>query len=124
MTKSQTYRLKRFFRLTAAEGQKVRDYQEWHPKYSVLLAPAGKRESFDHRHKDGLCRGWLATMLNKAYGIIERLYPDNTSEVLRALADYHDSPPAKEMLGARYGIIGLACKKRKMVYGPPKEGIK
>lgn len=121
MNKSKAARLKRFFRITPAEAERVRVYQEWHPQYSLLLAKEGKLESFDHRHKDGLLRGWLAIMLNKAYGHIENLYGEDTSKVLRALADYHDSPPAKELLGARYGIIGLAKKKAKYVYGPPEE---
>jgi hypothetical protein len=110
-------RLKKFFRITLKEAKQVRDYQEWNPDFQVLLAKDGKRESWDHRHSDGLLRGWLAAMLNKAYGMIENLYPDNTSEILRALAFYHDNPPAVQMLGKRFGIIGLARDKAEMVYG-------
>jgi hypothetical protein len=110
-------RLKKFFRINLTTARQVREYQKWNPDFRVLLAEDGKRESFDHRHSDGLLRGWLAAMLNKAYGMIEKLYPDNTSEVLRALAFYHDNPPAVHMLGPRYGIIGLAREKKVMVYG-------
>jgi hypothetical protein len=115
--KAKDARLRKFFRIGLATAQQVRNYQEWNPDFQVLLAKDGKRESFDHRHSDGLLRGWLAVMLNKAYGMIERLYPDNTAEVLRALAFYHENPPAVHMLGPRYGILGLARKKQKMVYG-------
>lgn len=113
-------RLKKFFRISLLEARQVRDYQEWNVDFRNLLAKDGKRESWDHRHSDGLSRGWMATMLNKAYGMIERLYPDNTSEVLRALAFYHDNPPAVQMLGRRFGIIGLAQDKAKMIYGSEK----
>jgi len=110
-------RLKKFFRISLATAKQVRDYQQWNPDFSILLAEDGKRESFDHRHSDGLLRGWLAAMLNKAYGMIEKLYPDNTSAVLRALAFYHENPPAVHMLGPRYGIIGLAREKKIKIYG-------
>jgi hypothetical protein len=122
MNKSKERRLKQFFRLTPEEHDRIRAYQAGHSIYRVLLGKEGKRESLEHRHRDGLIRGVVAAMLNRAYGIIERLYPDNTSEILRALAEFHDNPPATTALGRpRYGIIGLAKKKRKMVFGPPEE---
>jgi hypothetical protein len=38
------------------------------------------------------------------------------------LADYAENPPAIAALGApRYGLIGKAQRKKKMIYGPPKE---
>jgi hypothetical protein len=115
--KAKDRRLKKFFRISLEEAMRVKRHQEQREDFRVLLAKPGKRESFDHRHSDGLLRGWLPTMLNKAYGHIERLYPDNTAAVLRALARYHDSPPATEVLGDRFGIIGLAKKKKKPIYG-------
>ena len=119
--KARARRLMKFFRISLDEALAVRDYQERHGGLCLLLADEGKRESFDHRHADGLLRGWLACMLNRAYGIIERLYPDNTGDVLRALADYHDNPPAQRLLGPRFGIMGRAIYKKKMLYGPPNE---
>lgn len=62
----------------------------------------------------------MAPLLNRAYGLIERLYPTETAEVLRALADFHEKHPATEVLGStRFGIIGKAKEKKVMVWGGP-----
>jgi len=109
-------RLKVLFRLTPEEVDKINSYQCRHKIYKLLL---GKRNSIDHRHSDGLIRGQLDWLLNRAYGLIEKVGGDRTSSILRALAVYHDSPPAVKALGEkRYGLIGKAKYKKKMVYGP------
>ena len=107
------------FRLTPKEHNKIHLYQLLDPNYHHLL---GKRLSMDHRHSDGLLRGLLEWRTNRAYGLLEKVWGDKLSTVLRALALYHDYPPATLALGEkRYGLIGQAKKKRRMIYGPPKE---
>ena len=107
------------FRITPQEHERIRRYQLGHATYRVLL---GKRLGLDHRHADGLVRGLLEWRLNRMLGVAEKVAPNNTAEMLRALADYLDTPPAVSVLGEnRYGLIGQAKKKKKMIYGPPKE---
>lgn len=107
------------FRLTLEEREKIEAFQKEHPTYSKLL---GKRLGTDHCHKTGLIRGVLDFRINRAYGMIEQAFPKNLPEVLRALAAYHEKPPAEIALKEkRYGIIGQARYKKKMVYGPPVE---
>jgi len=113
-------RLWRFFRLTPEDYESIKKYQEEHFLFRCLIGKDKKRNAVEHRHKDGLVRGLMAVILNRAYGIIERLYPNNTSEVLRALAEFHDNPPATSALGSpRYGILGISRSKKKMIYGSP-----
>jgi hypothetical protein len=82
----------------------------------VLL---GKKLGTDHCHKDGLVRGLLEWRINRAYGLLERVCPENLPAVLRALAVYHEQPPAELALGEkRYGLIGKARVKKIMKYGP------
>jgi hypothetical protein len=106
------------YRLTPEELDKIREFQKSHPIYKVLL---GKLEGTDHCHKSGRIRGRLEWRLNRAYGLLEKAFPNNLAEVLRALALYHEKPPAPLALGKEtYGLIGQARHKKKMVYGPPK----
>lgn len=105
-----------FYRITPEEQQAIDKFQAGHPVFNVLL---GRRLGTDHNHKTGLIRGRLDFRINQAYGRIENAFPHNTAAVLRALADFHESPPATTVLGApRYGLLGKAKYKRKMVYGP------
>lgn len=113
-------RLRVCFRITPEEYDSIAEYQRNHDVFRLVLGKGKLKDSVEHRHSDGLIRGVMAAMLNRAYGIIERLYPNNTSEILRALAEFHDNPPATAALGApRYGLMGLAKYKKRMVYGPP-----
>lgn len=114
-------RLAKFFRITPDEFKQIEDFQSAHPTYRRLTSRTGSRNAVEHRHKDGLIRGVMAPMLNRAYGLIERLYPDDTAEVLRALADFHEHHPASIALGApRHGILGSV--KRKSPYKNLKYG--
>jgi len=113
------YSLWSLYRITPEDRDKIDAFQKEHPTYSSLL---GKRLGTDHCHKTGLIRGRLDWRINRAYGMIEKAFPKNTAEVLRALAVYHEQPPAVIALRAKkYGLIGQAKYKKKMVYGPPKE---
>jgi len=118
--KSQTKcRLWALYRLTPEDLQRIEEFQAQHTVYRILLG--SKRMGTDHCHKTGLIRGRLDWRVNRAYGLIENAFPDNTADVLRALAQYHDNPPATLALKERrYGVIGRATYKKKMVYGPLK----
>ena len=105
------------FRITLAEWNKIKEFQEKHEIYSRLLA---ERISTDHNHKSGKVRGLLEWRLNRAYGLIEKAFPTNCAEVLEALALFHKKNPATLALGyTPYGLIGKAKVKKKMVYGSP-----
>lgn len=125
--RAKHYRL--FYNITPEEYERIREYMRRHPKYRKLLNKEGgprsyQREAVEHRHKDGLIRGTMAAMLNRAYGLIERLYGDDTADVLEALAEFHRNPPAEQALGQKvYGIIGKAQKKKVMKYGPDGEPV-
>jgi hypothetical protein len=107
------------FRLTPEDHAAILKFQKKHPVFKHLL---GHRLGTDHSHKTGLIRGLLEWRINRAYGLLEKVAPDNLPAVLRALADFHENPPAVTALGEkRYGLIGQAKYKRKMVYGPPKQ---
>ena len=113
--KAKDARLRKLFRITLAEWKKIKEFQESHPVYARLL---GERLGTDHRHKDGKLRGCLEWRLNRAYGLIEKAFPNNTAAVLEALALYHSKHPAELALGKKvYGLIGQAKVKRRMRYG-------
>ena len=73
----------------------------------------------DHRHDTGQIYGLLDWRLNRALGLIEKVNKERTSDVLRALAEYLDNPPAVQALGRKvYGMIGIAKPNKKIkVYG-------
>jgi hypothetical protein len=117
--KAKNRRLLKLFRISLNELNRIKAFQSGHPIYKLLL---GKIEGTDHCHTSGLVRGILEWRLNRAYGMLERAFPNNLGDVLRALAYYHENPPAELALGGkRYGLIGQAKYKKKMVYGPPKK---
>jgi hypothetical protein len=54
--------------------------------------------------------------------LLEKVRPLSLPTLLRALAEYHENPPATQALGKKtFGLIGHAKYKKKMVYGPPEE---
>jgi Recombination endonuclease VII len=117
--RARARRLAVLFNITPEEHNAIKEFQGNDPFYKLLLAAPGKRDATDHSHDSGLVRGILEWRVNKAYGLLEKACPDNLPEVLRALALYHEYPPAVFALGeCRYGLLGLARKKVKMLYGP------
>ncbi len=121
-------RLKKFYRITPEEQAVVENLQRDDPTLTVLLQRGdGSSDALlftDHRHHDGLIRGRLSYLINKALGVLEGSYKDRTPVVLRALARYLDNPPFSRVFGPRYGLIGRAKNKKKMVYGSPDGPIK
>jgi hypothetical protein len=124
-------RLMVLYRITPEEDAAVQHYQSIAAPYNTLLERGNLEDDspanlyLDHRHTDGLVRGKLAYLINKALGTIENSYKERTSTVLRALAYYLDNPPATLALGSpRYGMIGRAkINKKKKVYGSPEGPI-
>lgn len=116
-------RLMMLYRITPEEQDAVEQFQKQDPTLRILLTKGDPKEEAklftDHDHTSGLFRGRLAYLINKGLGTIEGTYKERTSAILRALADYLDNPPAVKVIGARYGLIGRAKRKKKMVYGPP-----
>lgn len=120
MSKSEKAKRKRLwdlFRITLEEHNAVEAYQKKHPLFNVLV---GTWNGTDHDHETGLIRGRLDFRLNKLLGFVESVDKENAANILRALAEYIDHPPAVTVIGLRYGLIGKAQYKKKMVYGPPK----
>lgn len=117
-------RLWLLYRITPEEQGTVEAYQR-RGRFSILLTKgnpnAEARLYNDHEHSSGLYRGRLAYLINKALGTIENTYKKRTPEVLRALADYLENPPAVDSIGPHYGLLGKAKRKKKMLYGPPTQ---
>jgi hypothetical protein len=115
-------RLMLLYRITPEEQARVEEFQRA-TRFSVLLERSGGNADAqlftDHRHSDGLIRGRLAYLINKGLGVIEGVYKERTPSVLRVLADYLEDPPFAVVFGPRYGLIGRAKKKKKMIYGSP-----
>ena len=130
---AKRHRLDVLYRITPEEEWEVENYQLNDPTLQLLLQRGnGEFDALrftDHRHSDGLIRGRLAYLINKALGTIEVSYKERTPATLRALADYLEHPPFERMWGPRYGMIGRAkMNKKKKVYGsasgpiqPPKK---
>jgi hypothetical protein len=99
------------YRITPEELERIEEFQRNDKVYRLLL---GRKEGTDHCHKTGLIRGRLDWRINRAYGLLEKTCPTNLAEVLRALALYHEHPPAELALGEKkYGLIGEARYKKK-----------
>lgn len=80
----------------------------------------GKRNCIDHCHTTGQCRGILEWRVNKAIGLLEKACPEDIVGLLRGLVAYYEHFPAEQVIGKRYGLIGLAkINKKKKIYGPP-----
>ena len=114
-------RLKRFFRITLPEYRAVEAYQQ--ATAPILLGTT--RRALDHEHTTGLLRGVLDWRINRALGLIENTFKEKTPDVLYALASYLIAPPVTSVFGCKkYGIIGKAKKKKKMVFGSANGPIK
>lgn len=118
----------RFFRMSLAEYRQVENFQATgeFQIFGILLGTT--RRALDHNHTTGQLRGILDWRINRALGLIENAFHEKTPDVLYALAAYFKNPPVTTVLGPRYGIIGRAKKKKKMIFGsengpilPPKK---
>ena len=113
--KAKDARLRKLFRITLAEWNKIKEFQEKHPIYARLL---GDRLSTDHCHASGRVRGILSSDVNYAIGRLERVTKGKMADVLEALTLYFRENPATLALGRTpYGLLGKAKVKKKMVYG-------
>ena len=124
-------RLWTLYRVTPEENAKVDQYMREHSAYSILLERGNSDDKSpalvftDHDHTNGLIRGRLAYLINKALGVLESSYKERTADVLDSLAKYLREPPALYVLGSRYGMIGRAKLNKKVkVYGSPNGPIK
>jgi hypothetical protein len=119
---AKRHRLNVLYRIDPGEEKAIELWQSVHSPYHLLLQRGNGSDDaqifVDHRHSDGLIRGKLAYLINKALGTIENSYKERTPEILRALADYLENPPAVEVIGPRYGMLGRAkMNKKKKIYG-------
>ena len=106
-------RLKKFFRTSLEEYRAIEEYQKQY--FNPVLGTT--RRGLDHCHTTGLIRGVLDWRVNRALGILENAFGENTVYVLQTLARYVKEPPAIAVIGFRYGLIGQAKNKKVMVYG-------
>lgn len=112
-------RQKTLYNLTEEDRQKIEEFQLRVCAISGV-PPRGQRLAVDHCHKSGLIRGLLHWRMNRAIAMF-----NDDPKLLRAAADYLDSPPAVAALGEkRYGLIGKAKIKKKMVYGSQNGPVK
>lgn len=114
--KAKDKRLRKLFRITLAEWNKIKEFEENHPIYVRLL---GNRPCTDHVHSSGRVRGILSSDVNYAIGRLERVCKGRMVEVLEALALYFKANPATLALGyTPYGLLGEArTNKKKLKYG-------
>ena len=114
-------RLMLLYKITPEEQDAVEQFQRKDSVLRILLTKGNPKEPArlytDHSHTSGLFRGRLAYLINKGLGVIEGTYKERTPAILRALADYLDNPPAVRVVGERWGLLGRAKKKKKMIYG-------
>ena len=118
--RARAARLMLLFRITPGEQAAILRYEKKDP---VLRQLVSNHLGTDHDHTTGLIRGMLDWKINRALGMIEAAVPDpkKVPGALRALAAYYEHPPATAVLGApRYGLIGKAKRKKRMIYGPPQ----
>lgn len=119
---SSRKRLWDFYRITPEEQLTIEQYQRNYGLW-ILMGPSTGATGTDHDHTTGRVRGRLDFRLNRAMGMIEtmaRSTGDSISELLNGLARYYDMDVVEKALGSpRYGLIGKAQRKKKMVYGSP-----
>lgn len=103
-------RLWSLYRLTPEDYQTILNHQ------GGICAITGKVSyrnlDVDHDHKTGLIRGLLSPWANKGLSFF-----DDNPDTLEAAARYLRNPPAVAAIGNRYGLLGRAQRKKKMIYG-------
>jgi hypothetical protein len=129
---AEAARLMLYYRLTPEQVLAIEDYQRKHGM-SILMGTSTMSTGTEHDHTTGLVRGRMDFRLNRALGMIEAFtaklsYDDMrsigvghkdaaTAEVLRLMSEYMTCRPAVQAIGAVFGLVGKAKRKRKMIYG-------
>lgn len=107
---ARTKRLWELYRITDEDYDKILSVQ------SGVCAITGKIPSgnlnVDHDHSTGMIRGLLSPWANKGLSFF-----DDDPAILEAAARYLRCPPAVTALGERFGLLGRAQRKKKMIYG-------
>jgi hypothetical protein len=107
---ARTTRLWELYRITDE------DYEAILERQGGACAITGKiptrHLNIDHDHQSGLIRGLLSPWANKGLSFF-----DDDPILLRAAAAYLENPPAVAAIGAHYGLLGRAQRKKKMIYG-------
>jgi hypothetical protein len=105
-------RLWELYRLTPEDHTKIFARQGY---VCAISKKPSKHYGTDHDHITGLIRGIIDWRINRGLAFF-----NDDPKLLRAAADYLDSPPATAALGApRYGLLGRAKQgKKNKVYGP------
>ena len=110
--RQRSYRLFVLYRITAIEYDIILAYQGGCCAI-CKRPPTGNRLAVDHDHKTGLIRGLVCWTCNRALGLLR----DRLSSA-QSLVEYLLGNPATIALGSeRFGLIGKAQHKKKMIYG-------
>lgn len=106
----RTTRLWELYRITDEDYESILTHQ------GGVCAITGKipnrHLNIDHDHKTGLIRGLLSPWANKGLSFF-----NDDPALLDAAAQYLRWPPAVAAIGEKYGLLGRAIRKKKMIYG-------
>jgi hypothetical protein len=127
-------RLWLYYRLTPEQVIAIEAWQRAHG-LSMVMGQSTLSTGTDHDHKTGMIRGRLDFRLNKAIGLVEAFtskltdadyrelgafnMDQATAAVLLLMSSYFTLMPAVQAVGAVYGLIGKAKRKKTMIYGSP-----
>ncbi|MGI5245453.1 endonuclease VII domain-containing protein [Dactylosporangium sp. CA-139066] len=93
-SKGAAYRLKTVYNLSVEQYQAILDHQGG--RCAICgMKPRTKKLAVDHDHATNLVRGLLCTVCNSGVLAMAK----DRAEILRAAADYLDSPPAIQAIG-------------------------
>lgn len=113
--KAKDTRLRREYNVTLDEKNKTLEYQahvcyickrKYNKTGGLLIL------STDHRHSDGLVRGWLCWQCNKGVAIFQ----DNPQWLYNA-SDYLEHPPFVALYGKRFcapGKVGTKLRRKRI----------
>ena len=103
--RAKARRLADNFNLTIDMWECIYDFQG---RNCAICKKPIKHPATDHRHSDGLVRGILCMRCNRALGRF-----NDSIKLLRAAADYIESPPATAALGKEhFGMPGRVNTKK------------
>ena len=136
---AERQRLMLYYRLTPEQVLAIEAYQRTH-SMGILMGTSTMSTGTEHDHTSGLIRGRMDFRLNRALGMIEaftaKLRDEEyralgvqnkdaaTAEVLSLMSQYMICRPAVQAIGAVYGLIGKAKRKKTMIYGSPNGPLK